>query len=78
LSQYGEPEMVTLVLERYLRSLFIFEGRTQWSLARWNKIKVSGRLSGKTVLVRAYLKLVSARVGSCFPWSTRPTCGDVT
>jgi hypothetical protein len=43
-----------------------------------SKIKVSGRLSGRTVLVRAYLKIVSARVRSCFSWSTRPTCSDGT
>ena len=51
---------------------------TQWPLARWNKIKVSVRLSGKTVLARAYLELVSARVGSCFSRSARSTCGDGT
>jgi hypothetical protein len=47
-------------------------------LTRWYKIKVSGRLSGKTVQVRAYLELVSARVRSCFPRSTRSTCGEGT
>ena len=43
-----------------------------------NKIKVSGRLSAKTVLAGAYLKLVSARVGSCFSWSCGLACGDGT
>jgi hypothetical protein len=28
------------------------------------------------VLARAYLELASARVGSCFSWSTCPTCSD--
>jgi hypothetical protein len=37
------------------------------AVTRWNKIKVSGRLSGKTVLARAHLELVSARESSCFP-----------
>jgi hypothetical protein len=43
-----------------------------------SKIKVSGRLSVKTVLARAYLELVSARVCSCFSRSARPACGDGT
>ena len=34
-----------------------FEGWFRWPLARWNKIKVSVRLSVKTVLARAYLSL---------------------
>jgi hypothetical protein len=77
LNQYPEAETVTLVLG--IPSIApIFEGESQWPLARPYKIEVSGRLSGKTVLARVYFELVSARVGSCFSWSTRPTCGDGT
>jgi hypothetical protein len=42
------------------------------------QIKVSGRLSVKTVLARAYLELVSARVRSCFSRSARFSCDDGT
>jgi hypothetical protein len=47
---------------------------TSW----WNKIKVSVRLSVKTVLAGAYLELVSARVRSCFSRSAWSTCSDGT
>jgi len=62
-----DPEMVQLgeVTLKVLASpstALILEGWSRWSSARWNKIKVSGRLSVKTVPTRAYLELVSACV----------------
>jgi hypothetical protein len=56
----------------------IFEGWSRWPLVPPSKIKVSGRLSGKTVLARAYLELVSACARSCSSRSARSTCGDGT
>jgi hypothetical protein len=60
-----------------LRSLS-FSKMVSIAVARRNKIKVSVRLSVKTVPARAYYQLVSARVGSCFSRSARFTCGDGT
>jgi hypothetical protein len=77
LNQYREPETVTLVLGRTFDRSHC-RRTASWPLARWNKIKVSVRLSVRTVLARAYLWLVSARVSSCFSCSTRITCGDGT
>jgi hypothetical protein len=77
LKQCPEPETAKLVLGAASIAL-IFDEQSQRPLARRNKIKVSGRLSGRTVLARACLALACARVGSCFSWSAQLTWGNRT
>jgi hypothetical protein len=73
------PRRVTLnVLAHSLQSRAFSKASLDGRQLVGNKIKVSGRLSAKTVLAGGYLKLVSARVGSCFSWSCRLACGDGT